>query len=380
MEEETVAEFYLEEFMKHLERLVNMDSGSSDIEGLNRAADYLCSCYQEIGLVPVRTALKPSGRPYIEVRTHPEQEEADVLFLGHIDTVFERGTAALRPFSVSEDGKRAYGPGAGDMKAGDLLAFYLTRALREARPDLRICVCYNSDEEIGSEESAPVMQKTASQCRYGFVFEPGRIGGHFVSQRKGAVDVAVRCSGIASHAGNAPQEGASAILEMADLIQKLCALNDFRSGMTVNAGVIRGGSASNVVAADCEAVFDVRYTSSDQLQDFENYLEDLAARPAVDRVQVTWEKRSQMPPVNPNQNTQAMIDLLQGEANKMGLHPQFLHVGGASDGSLLAEMGTAVMDGCGPESDKYHSAEEYLRVESIEERFHLLLSVISQLH
>lgn len=185
MEEETVAEFYLEEFMKHLERLVNMDSGSSDIEGLNRAADYLCSCYQEIGLVPVRTALKPSGRPYIEVRTHPEQEEADVLFLGHIDTVFERGTAALRPFSVSEDGKRAYGPGAGDMKAGDLLAFYLTRALREARPDLRICVCYNSDEEIGSEESAPVMQKTASQCRYGFVFEPGRIGGHFVSQRKG---------------------------------------------------------------------------------------------------------------------------------------------------------------------------------------------------
>jgi len=193
------------------------------------------------------------------------------------------------------------------------------------------------------------------------------------------VDIHVKCRGIASHAGNAPQDGASAILAMADLIQRLSALTDFETGLTVNAGVVKGGSASNVVADDCEAVFDVRYTSFEQLEEFEEDLDAICSSPAVDRVSVTWEKLSQMPPMAPNESTQTMIELLQDEAAKLGQKPDFLSVGGASDGSFLSEMGAAVIDGCGPESDKYHSEEEYLVVDSVEERFNLLMGAVKGL-
>ncbi len=374
-----MAVFKKEEYMKDLETLVNLDSGSSDIEGLNRVADFLCGKYEEIGLSPRRIAQGAEKRPYVEVLTHPEAEEVDVLFLGHMDTVFDKGTAAARPFRLSENGKWAYGPGVGDMKAGDLLAFHLTRALREECPQLKICVCHNSDEETGSEDSEKAMQKTAARSRYAFVLEPGRLGGHFVYQRKGVADIVIRCKGIASHAGNAPKDGASAILEMADLVQKMHGLNDYETGLTVNAGVIKGGTASNVVAAECEAVFDVRFTSFEQLGELLQKLECLCREPVVGGVKVTWEKLAQMPPMKPNANTRTMMELLRKEAEKMGIYPDFLSVGGASDGSLLSEMGTAVMDGCGPESDKYHSAEELLRVDSIEERFHLLLGTIKGL-
>lgn len=371
-----MANFNKEEYMKDLETLVNIDSGSNDIDGLNKVADFLCAKYESIGLSPVRTVQGPDQRPYVEVYTHPESEEVDVLFLGHLDTVFDHGTAEERPFTLSEDGKWAYGPGVGDMKAGDLLAFHLTRVLREECPDLRICVCHNSDEETGSEDSEHAMQAVAAKSRYGFVLEPGRFGGHFVYQRKGVADISVKCQGIASHAGNAPKDGASAILEMADLVQKLHALTNYETGLTVNAGVIKGGTASNVVAAECETVFDVRYTSFDQLAEFEATLNAFCEAPAVDRVKVSWTKLAQMPPMKPNENTETMMNLLRAESEKLGINPDFLSVGGASDGSLLSEMGCAVMDGCGPESDFYHSEDEVMRVDSIEERFHLLLGAI----
>ena len=374
-----MAMFNKEEYMKDLETLVNIDSGSEDIEGLNRVADFLCEKYESIGLKPVRTQQGEHGRPYVEVYTHPEEEKVDVLFLGHIDTVFEHGTVAKRPFTLSEDGKVAYGPGVGDMKAGDLLAFHLTRVLREECPDLKICVCHNSDEETGSEDSEHAMQAAAAKARYGFVLEPGRVGGHFVYQRKGVADIVIKCEGIASHAGNAPKDGASAILAMADIIQKMHAMTDFETGLTVNAGVVKGGTASNVVAAECEAVFDVRYTSFEQLAEFEAKLDALCAAPAVDRVKVSWTKMGQMPPMKPNDNTEAMMNMLRTEAEKLGQNPDFLSVGGASDGSLLSAMGCAVMDGCGPESDKYHSDDEFMMVDSIEQRFHLLLGAIKGL-
>lgn len=374
-----MAMFNKDEYMKDLETLVNMDSGSEDIEGLNRVADFLCDKYIKAGFAVKRQAQGAAGRPYVEVFSHPDEEEIDILFLGHMDTVFEAGTAAVRPFTLSEDGKFAYGPGVGDMKAGDLLAYHLLCALREECPELKLCVAYNADEETGSEDSEAALKAVAAKSRYAFVLEPGRIGGHFVYQRKGVADIHVKCHGIASHAGNAPKDGASAILAMADLVQKLSALTDFETGLTVNAGLIKGGTGSNVVAAECEAVFDVRFTSFEQLEEFEEAVDAIAGAPAVDRVSVTWEKLAQMPPMEPNESTQLMIDMLQDEADKLGQHPQFLSVGGASDGSLLSEMGAAVIDGCGPESDKYHSEEEYLVVDSIEERFHLLMGAIKGL-
>ena len=126
-----MAIFNKEEYMRDLEALVNIDSGSGDIDGLNKVADFICAKYESIGLVPVRTQQGESGRPYVEVFTHPEAEEVDVLFLGHLDTVFDNGTVAERPFTLSEDGKVAYGPGVGDMKAGDLIGLDVVLAIMD---------------------------------------------------------------------------------------------------------------------------------------------------------------------------------------------------------------------------------------------------------
>lgn len=374
-----MAVFNKEEFMRDLETLVNIDSGSNDIDGLNKVADFLCTKYESIGLSPIRKTQGPEQRPFLEIYTHPEADSVDLMLLGHMDTVFGKGTAKQRPFSTSPDGEWAYGPGVADMKAGDLLAFHLTLALRELYPQLKICVCHNSDEEIGSETSRADMQAVAAKSRYAFVLEPGRIGGHFVYQRKGAADIRIQCRGIASHAGNAPQDGASAILEMADIVQKMHALTDFETGLTVNAGVIRGGSASNVVAAECETIFDVRYTSFEQFAEFEAALNVICQTPSISRTTATYEIMSKMPPMKANEKTLALVQLLRTEATKLDLSPDFLSVGGASDGSFLAEAGCSVIDGCGPEGDGLHGDGEKMRIDSIEERFNLLLAAIKQL-
>lgn len=371
--------FQKDEFLHDLEALVNIDSGSHDIEGLNSVADFLCKKYESIGLKPIRKTQGASNRPFVELYTHPDASEIDLLFLGHMDTVFEKGTVSQRPFRISEDGHWAYGPGVADMKAGDLLTFHLLRVLRKLCPQLKICVCHNSDEEIGSGDSAQAMQAIASKCRYSFVMEPGRPGGHFVYQRKGAVDIRVSCHGIAAHAGNAPQEGASAILEMTHIIQKMQALTNYETGFTVSAGLISGGSAANVIPDSCEAVFDVRCTDTAQLTELEEALRALCQNPFVPRTTVSWEKLSQMPPMKATEKTKILVELLQSEAARLSLQPEFLSVGGASDGSLLAAAGCAVIDGCGPEGDKLHSADEILRIDSIEERFRLLLSAIQKL-
>lgn len=374
-----MASFNKDEYMRDLQTLVNIDSGSDDIEGLNKVADFLCAKYESIGLSPIRKTQGVKNRPFVEVYTHPDAEDVDVLFLGHIDTVFDKGTAEQRPFSTSSDGKFAYGPGVADMKSGDLLAFHLLRALREECPDLKICVCHNSDEEIGSVESSADMQRIAAKSRYAFVLEPGRPGGQFVHQRKGAVDIRIRCHGIASHAGNAPKDGANAIWVMADLISKMHALTNFETGFTVSAGLIKGGTASNVVAPECETIFDVRYTDSEHEKEFEKTLDAFCQAPIDERVCVEWEKLSQMPPMKPTENTEVLMQLLETAAKEQAVPCAFLSVGGASDGSLLSEMGCTVMDGCGAEGDKLHRDDEIIRIDSIEERFKLLLTAIRKL-
>lgn len=375
--------FNREEYLKDVEKLVNIDSGSNDMEGVKKVADVIAQMYREAGLYTSVDLRGEGNRPFItavtkDPATFGEQEKpVDIMFFGHFDTVFPEGTAAKRPFST--DGEKAYGPGAADMKAGIVMGLYLTKALREKFPDITIALVNNGDEEIGSIDSVDSLVEFAEKAKYAFDMEPGRISGNFVKCRKGGGEYAVRCYGRAAHAGNAPQKGASAIREAARCVTEMMALNDFDAGITVNAGVIKGGTASNTIADYCEVILDVRYWTMDQCAQVEKDLQAIVDSPATEGVRVEMELLSAMPPMLEIPETQKLVEIMEEESAKLGLKFGFEKAGGLSDASFVSKAGVPVIDACGPCGDMLHSDDEYFLLHTIEERYELLLHTAERL-
>jgi len=373
----------LEKFLKEVEEIVNIDSGSYDIEGLNKVAEWLVERYEKDGYYVQYTHQGEIQRPHIIATTidpqkfDEKEKPIDLMFIGHMDTVFPRGTVAERPFRI-ENGK-AYGPGAADMKSGVLLALYVANALREQYPELSIAMVINSDEELGSNDSAEVLKSFSKYVKFGIDMEPGRISGNAVMARKGVCEYTIRIHGIASHAGNAPEKGASAIREMARWIIDAESLNDRERGITINAGVVKGGTTSNVVPEYAEVVLDVRFWNLEDRDELERKFQTFAASPVVENVKVTVEKTSEFPPMKLLPETQRMVDFMLEEAEKLGQSFSFEKSAGGSDASLVAGEGTPIIDACGPCGDYLHNEKEYFVIDTVEERYQTLLATVKRL-
>jgi len=212
------------------------------------------------------------------VQTH-EQDLFDVLLVGHMDTVFPKGTAAQRPYH--EENGKAYGPGVADMKAGLVLILHIMKRLRIERPDLKLCAAFSGDEEIGSDSTAEWLKSLAERSRFALVLEPGREGNGFVRSRKGCADLRVKFYGKAAHAGNAPERGINTVVAMAEWIRKLYVFHQPETGTTVNPGLVWGGTAKNVIPDYAEAVFDIRFMEAEALEKICGKAEELAANPPV---------------------------------------------------------------------------------------------------
>ncbi len=364
-----------EQYLKDLKEIVNIDSGSDDLEGCRKMAEYFAGKFEDAGFT-VRISREAGKHPHVEARNFiRKDEEIDVLFMGHLDTVFPKGTASERPFAI--DGGRALGPGAADMKSGALLAFYLAEEIKKHALPINLCIALNSDEEIGSADSVDWIKELGSKAKYCFNFEPGRETGAFVKERKGVYDYHVIFQGIPAHAGVAPERGASAVIEMARWIWALTNLNAPAQGTTLNPGIVKGGSASNVVAEHAEMLIDLRYTKESELQRIERAFDEMAAYPRVDGVKIIWERKGGFPPMTPNNSTEEMIEIMKTAAAELGQEaPAFVHTGGGSDANHLGGMSVSVMDGCGPVGGNYHSDKEYMVISSIEQRFQLILKTI----
>lgn len=373
----------VKKYLEELETLVNIDSGSNYVEGLNRMADALESLYKAEGLYVTRRTLEPEGHPHLVATTHApaslegKEKPWDIMFIGHMDTVFPEGTVTERPFSI--DGNKVRGPGAADMKAGDLMSLYLIKELRQEFPDKCFAIVNNSEEELGSPYSGELLIELSKNAKYAFDMEPGRITGNFVKERKGALEYWVDIHGIASHAGNAPDKGASAITELARWIELCAKLHKSQPGFTVNAGVVQGGTASNVVPDYAHMKIDVRIIDYSQVEPLEKAFDELASNPADPRVTVEWKKYSDMPPMRLNEGTIHMVDILTEEAEKVGYKFEFESVGGASDASFVSGGGTPVVDSCGPHGEGLHSDEEYFLLDTIEPRYNLISNCIRRI-
>lgn len=369
-------------FFQELEQLVNIDSGSYDIPGLEKVADELTRMYRELGMFVDRMELGESHRPHIFACTKDPasltgERPIDILFIGHFDTVFPEGTVAQRPYST--DGNRAYGPGVADMKSGDLLAIHLLKELIEKYPDAVFAVSNNSDEELGSPDSGEFLKELASKAKYGFDMEPGRETGNFVYERKGCCEYWVDIEGISSHAGIAPDKGASAVQEMARWIRDLEKMHKTEPGRTLCVGIAQGGTASNVVPDHAHMKLDLRYMDEGQRDRTEAFLDELVATPYIPRTKAGWIRFSEFPPMRLIPETQHMADILKEEAEKMGYAIGFESSAGASDASLVSAGGTPIIDACGGHGGGAHGVGEYLEIETVAKRYQLLMATIGRL-
>lgn len=363
----------VEMLQKELAEIVNIDSGSSDKDGV--AA--VCSWFEDRFL--------REGFPFVQIReestqlqvqTH-EQDLFDVLLVGHMDTVFPKGTAAQRPYH--EENGKAYGPGVADMKAGLVLILHIMKRLRIERPDLKLCAAFSGDEEIGSDSTAEWLKSLAERSRFALVLEPGREGNGFVRSRKGCADLRVKFYGKAAHAGNAPERGINTVVAMAEWIRKLYVFHQPETGTTVNPGLVWGGTAKNVIPDYAEAVFDIRFMEAEALEKICGKAEELAANPPVAGIRTEISLEGVFPPMTPSEETKEYMSKLEKIAASFDCSIGWKDAGGVSDANHIASVGTPVLCGCGPVGGELHSEREWLDLTTIEPRLKLLYALICDL-
>ncbi|HZN05728.1 MAG TPA: M20 family metallopeptidase [Pyrinomonadaceae bacterium] len=340
------------------------ESGSRAVVGLLSEAAERIECVSEIKHIHA-----PDFGQHVVIKAFAEhQSRGQILVVGHTDTVHARGSVDLRPWR-REAGK-IFGPGVFDMKANCCLIVEVLRALSDLKisPQCAITVALTCDEEVGSFSGWPLLEQTAKSAntRYAFVMEPPAPGGRVKTGRKGTGIFALKVEGKAAHAGLDPEKGASAILELARQTERLHALNGSGSGITVNVGVVRGGTRSNVVAAEAEAEIDVRFSTEAESLAIERMFAKVT--PIDDRTKVFVSGGINRPPL---ERTSAVIELFQKAraiASQLDFELGEAQVGGASDGNFLAALGIPVLDGLGISGDGAHAVHEHIEADDIARR------------
>ena len=296
------------------------------------------------------------------------------LLLGHSDTVWPLGTLAKMPLILRQG--KMYGPGIYDMKAGLVQTIFALEALavKDFATLVAPVILINSDEEIGSYESTPQIRRLAKIAERAFVMEPS-LGttGKLKTRRKGIGEFTVRILGQAAHAGLEPEKGASAILELSFVVQKLFQLNDPQRGITVNVGTIDGGLRPNVVAPESQAVVDVRVLHPEDVPRIEAAI--LGLQPTNPDTQLIIEGQIERPPMAKTPGNQKLWQLAQQAASELGLEIEEGTAGGSSDGNLTS-LYTPTLDGLGAVGDAAHAPGEFIYLDQMVERAALLARLL----
>ncbi len=384
---ESTVEAGLPAFLADLERLCSIDCGSYTPAGVNEVGTWVAAELESMGAIVERRP-DPAGKfGDTVIGTFPGRPGAGprILLIGHMDTVFEEGTVAKRPFRITDAGAGpiARGPGVSDMKAGLLAGLRSVAALREllggsldAMPFERITFVANPDEEVGSPTSTPHIVEKAREVDAAFVLECARANGAFVSARKGMADIRLRIFGRAAHAGVEPEKGRSAIVAGAELVREIHALNGRWPDVTANVGVFKAGTRPNIVCDEAELQVDVRAMSAEPLAAVRAAIAELAANPAVPDVTVDLETMHHWAPLEKLERSGRLADHVISLARRLEFETEDVATGGASDANTTSGMGVPTIDGLGPIGGMDHSPEEYLEVGSIVPRTALLAALL----
>ncbi len=353
-----------------LRDLVLLESPSHDSAAQEPVFARLAAELEASGMRARRLPGKKSGGQLWAVPRERRRGRPAQLLIGHCDTVWPVGTVERMPVEV-HDG-RLSGPGVYDMKAGLVQGIFALRALRSLglAPAVEPAFFINSDEEIGSVESLPRIERLARRVRRVFVLEPS-LGpaGDLKTRRKGSLRFTIRAFGKAAHSGLDPEKGASAIRELARVIQWLYTLADPTRGVTVNVGVIAGGLRANVVAPEARAELDIRVLAGEDAVRVERQVLGLTAETPGTRIEVLGG--IDRPPLEPTPGNQALAAAALRRAGELGIALGEGTAGGASDGSLTSRF-TPTLDGLGAVGDGAHATHEHVVLDRLPERAALL--------
>ncbi len=368
--------FSLDEYLKNLAEIVNIDSGSFDEKGTNAVADYFIEKYRALGLIVEKKYLDGyTPSPFVTVR-NSDSERIDVMMIAHMDTVFAAGDAAARPFSIDEAG-HVRGPGCPDCKGGCMSMYYLIKSMMEAgEVNFNFCACMNSDEEKGSRRSRQFIEEIAQKSDHCLVFEPGRPNEEYVDMRKGGFNYIITCHGIAAHSGADPEKGASAVVELARWVVELQKFFDLGEGTTINFGRFDGGKNNGQVPDFADMTVSFRCVDPERADAIDRRIREMAANPYDPRCTIEVKTLTSRPAMYPHEKSQAFIKILREVGEELDFPIVTISTGGGSDGNFIAHYGVATIDGCGPSGGNMHTVNEYLIKETVEKRLDVMRALL----
>lgn len=377
------AEKSLPALLDDLRVIVNIDSGTFTKPGIDRVGAYLQERFRDFGFSTSFDRQVEYGDHLVAIHTGQKPEGPRLLLIGHIDTVFPEGEALRRPFALAKSAGHdiATGPGVLDMKSGVLMGMYAMRQLIESGKDSysRTTFVCNSDEEVGSPSSRPLIQDLAKQADAVLVLEPGRTEGTVVSSRRGCGQYRVEVHGLSAHAGVEPQLGRNAILELSYQVQKMQALNGTVPGTTLSVGIIRGGERTNVVPDYAYFDMDVRAVSQEAMRALEAAMRKVTTQRHLQGTHITLSGSMLCQPFERNRDNERLVRLAKEAGRELGIQVQEAGSGGASDANSTAAMGIPTLDGLGAGGGLAHNPGEYIELEYLPKRVALIAGLIRRI-
>lgn len=358
-----------EDILDGIRRWVEIETPTDEPERVNRLVTLVAEGYRGLPAHVERVAGHSGCGDHLVARSSWGQDAPGILVLSHLDTVHPTGFIDRLPFRI--EGDSAFGPGIYDMKGGAYLAYHAFRQLCAGgeRSALGVTQLYVSDEEIGSPTSRALIEAEGRKAKYVLVTEPARDGGKIVTGRKGVGRFEVFIKGTPAHAGTRPEDGRSAIRELANVITALDSLNDLKRGITVNVGVVSGGTRPNVIAEEAYAEVDLRVPTLADADDLVGKI--LALKSRSKGVSVTVSGELNRPPYEKGNAGAALFEHARTLAAEIGFDLVDTFTGGGSDGNFTAPH-TATLDGLGVDGKGAHTHYEQLYISSIEPRARLL--------
>lgn len=357
-----------------LEKLVKQESPSEDRQAVNAAMALTASWAHELG-ARVKHHKQTQFGDVLELRFAPSRTtQKPVLLLGHLDTVWPLGTLVQMPWRVAQG--RYWGPGVLDMKAGVIMALAALTTLRELKLERPVTLLLNSDEEVGSTVSRAITERLALESAAVLVLEPAQ-GLAYKTARKGVGQYRVEVTGVGAHSGVDFERGHSAVLELAKLIQTISAFTNLQRKLTVNCGVIAGGTRSNVVPSHAFTEVDVRIAKASDSA----YVEQLfrALKVSDPKCKLTITGGINRPPMERKAGTIALFKKARRLATELGFSLEEAATGGGSDGNFTAALGVPTLDGMGAIGDGAHAAHESVVIAHLVPRTALLAAMIASI-
>lgn len=360
--------------------LVNAECGALNKTGVDIVGKKIETILKEIGCKTRFVEFEKAGNMLIAEYGDTEHEPC-IIFTGHMDTVFADGVAVQRPFTIKDD--KAYGPGVLDMKGGIIILLYALKALKEIGYKTKpIKIILLGDEENGhlNSNAGECIVRESKGAMAAFNFETGFMDDGIVVARKGMLQFCLEVFGVAAHVGNDPENGRSAILEIAHKIIDIEKLTDFEKGNTFNVGVIEGGTVANATPDYAKITVDLRFLDPAHLPDAMKQIEELVNTTYIDGTSTKFSKKVELTAMKKTDASLTLFEVVKEASSEEGFGiPYPKAVGGASDSSFTVLAGVPTVCAMGVKGGRNHSKDEFAVVETLFERAKLTIATVLKL-